>query len=234
VVLRIVAQTHPAYGANQRNVAVATPAVSVAVSCVGNSEWIRVTNTSTHAVKIVSIGSLYLPAAGEPYAVNYWLGTAATRWYYSGRRAGTNVLTTGFLFDTYAGSSKGVRVATSAGNFEHRCQYPSGHFPVDPAATKTPIATILPRLRRSTYFNIHYRGRSFAYKQSGVYAQDAEASVAHIENALALDWNLLDDYFLSYTFFPQPDPELRGLARSGPRMISRSTTAAAAGWIGSI
>lgn len=109
MVLSIVAQAHPEYGANQRSVPVATPAVSVAVGCIGNSEWIRDINTRTQSVNFVSVGSLYLPAVGEPYAVDYWLGAGATRWYYSGNQAGTNVLTRGFQFDTYAGSSEGER-----------------------------------------------------------------------------------------------------------------------------
>ncbi len=204
----------------QRSITTTTPAISLSVSCYGNPERTWIKNNSTRTITLHSLGSIYNRGTKEPLSIGYRLGAGKSVTYQTGSRASVNVLTRGFIYDSYVGTSEGSQVVTSVGTFSARCVYISGYFPLSPgSATKTQLAGLLPGTRRTEHFTVHYRPRSFGQHNSGIFAQDAEAAVTHIESRLALTWYGRDDYYLSYGITPQPNPGLRGLARCGYRTI---------------
>jgi lipoprotein-anchoring transpeptidase ErfK/SrfK len=96
--------------------------VWVYLDCTANPERVIVQNNNLQSIKVISIGSTYQPASGEPYAVGDTLGTKVTLSYQSNSNAsGSFKLTSKEMFTDSAGSQEGVVVKTSVGDVTANC-----------------------------------------------------------------------------------------------------------------
>jgi len=201
-----------------------TPAVRVRLSCGGNPERTYVTNNSASPVVIHSLASQYLKSNYEPLAVARRVEPGKTVEFQTGAGARSNVLARNFIYDRDAtsGYTEGASLSTSAGTFGAWCAFLPGYFPVHPPSYSgdgSALAGLLPSVLRTTHFVAHYRPRSFAAANVVAFRTDAEAAVGHIATTLDVEYTGVDDYYLSYSTFPQPDPGLRGFTSyRTPRM----------------
>jgi hypothetical protein len=60
----------PAIGTMPTHSVDAVSGVSVTINCTSNPETIKVSNKTSKAFTVKSVGSLYQPRSGEPYAVS--------------------------------------------------------------------------------------------------------------------------------------------------------------------
>ena len=64
--------------------------VRIALNCVGNPETTKVTNRTSVAITIESVGSRYQPRSNEPFSVGTTLGAGKSYTYQSGPAAATH------------------------------------------------------------------------------------------------------------------------------------------------
>jgi hypothetical protein len=100
----------------------AVTGVSVTINCTSNPETIKVTNKTSKAFTVTSVGSLYQPRAGEPYAVSVKINAGSSATFKAGPAAtGTRVLTHQYIFSNTAGHAEGAKVVTTVGNTTRHC-----------------------------------------------------------------------------------------------------------------
>jgi hypothetical protein len=95
-----------------------TPALSVTAYCYSNPERVVIHNNRTYAITIKTVGSLYQPRSGEPYAVYVKLYGGHSVTFYSGYGASSTssrTLTRQYIFNNNVGSTEGARVVTTGG-----------------------------------------------------------------------------------------------------------------------
>ena len=96
--------------------------VKISLNCVASAERIRVTNTSSMPITVLSIGTLADPLPTEPFPVATHIRAGGTRLWQAGVAAkGKHVLTHEEVLSNLAGRDEGVRVATSVGILTARC-----------------------------------------------------------------------------------------------------------------
>jgi hypothetical protein len=97
--------------------------IQVTVYCDRDPELTRIDNIGTTPIKILSIGSTYAPAAGEPYDTGgITINGGSTRIFRSGTGATSGtVLTTNFLYTDSAYDKDGAVVNTDAGPITKNC-----------------------------------------------------------------------------------------------------------------
>jgi lipoprotein-anchoring transpeptidase ErfK/SrfK len=97
--------------------------IQVTVYCDRDPELTRIDNIGTTPIKILSIGSLYDAAAGEPYDTGgITINGGSTRIFRSGTGATSGtILTTNFLYTDSAYDKDGAVVNTDAGQITKKC-----------------------------------------------------------------------------------------------------------------
>jgi uncharacterized protein YraI len=96
--------------------------VWVYLDCTSNPERILVTNNNPQSIRVISIGSTYMPTAAEPFSVGHTLGSKVTLSYTAGSGSGgTHKLTSSLILSDDVGSAEGVVVKTSLGDVTATC-----------------------------------------------------------------------------------------------------------------
>ncbi len=81
------------------------------------------------------------------------------------------------------------------------------------------LDTLLPAVYTTPHLSIHYLPGSGAERTVGVFADDAEAAIVHIQTSLGVQLSAREDIYLAYTFFPPPDSGVKGYTLSGDHAI---------------
>jgi len=94
-------------------------------------------------------------------------------------------------------------------------EFPASLEQVDTAR----LDTLLPAVYTTPHLSIHYLPGSAAERTVGVFADDAEAAIVHIQTSLGVRLSAREDIYLAYTFFPPPDSGVKGYTLSGDHAI---------------
>lgn len=94
-------------------------------------------------------------------------------------------------------------------------EFPASLEQVDTAR----LDALLPAVYTTPHLSIHYLLGSAAERTVGVFADDAEAAIAHIQTSLDVRLSAREDIYLAYTFFPPPDSGVKGYTLGGDHAI---------------